>query len=114
VMSGRLAGSRVDQGDMAIPGLVILDNRVIAGDSTLLQSIYRTQAFLVESPELKSRQGVFGSPIFLHQYMTIGQAMEVAFIENLLFGRAEIDYPVADFPTDAQRKMTFGRDPFLW
>ena len=112
VMDGRLSGSRIDQGDLPIPGLVILNNRVIAGDSALLQAIYRTQAFLIESPELKSRQGVFGVPVFLHQYMSIGQASEVQHIPNLDAKPATILFDTQVFPIFAQRTINSTRDPF--
>ncbi len=53
-------------GTVAIPGLVIVNGRPILGHPDLLRKIYSALAFSVDTPELKSKQGIFGSPLFLH------------------------------------------------
>ena len=58
-------------GTVAIPGLVIVNGRPILGHPDLLRKIYSALAFSVDTPELKSTQGIFGSPLFLHSDLAL-------------------------------------------
>ena len=63
-------------GTVAIPGLVIVNGRPILGHPDLLRKIYSALAFSVDTPELKSTQGIFGSPLFLHSDLALFNAGE--------------------------------------
>jgi hypothetical protein len=90
-MAGNLKGDRVRyEGERVIPGLVILNDTVIGGDAGILRELHRTQAFVVETPELKSKQGVFGTPLFLHRLMQVREPMEIGLANYLLFGFARV------------------------
>jgi hypothetical protein len=92
--------NRIQAVDNRWLGLVVVGNRV-AGDADLLNRLYRTQAFVIETPELKSKQGIFGSPIFLHNYMTIGETMELGTAEYLVFGDVEVTQD-GSFPKEVE------------
>ena len=63
-------------GTIAIPGLVIVNGRPVLGHPDLLRKIYSALAFSVDTPELKSTQGIFGSPLFLHTDLALFNAGE--------------------------------------
>jgi hypothetical protein len=63
-------------GTVAIPGLVIINGRPVLGHPDLLRKIYSALAFSVDTPELKSTQGIFGSPLFLHTDLALFNAGE--------------------------------------
>ncbi|MBR6023046.1 MAG: filamentous hemagglutinin N-terminal domain-containing protein [Kiritimatiellae bacterium] len=63
-------------GTVAIPGLVIVNGRPLLGHPDLLRKIYSALAFSVDTPELKSTQGIFGSPLFLHTDLALFNAGE--------------------------------------
>ena len=61
-------------GDVPIPGFVLLNGQILLGDQQLLAEVFRSEAFIVETPEIKSPEGVFGGPYFIHVYMQISEA----------------------------------------
>ena len=80
----------VYKGTNAIPGLVIVKGRPVLGHPDLLRKIYSALAFSVDTPELKSTQGVFGSPLFLHTDLALFNAGETgvdywSVVNNSLF-----------------------------
>jgi len=92
VFEGFLPGDRiVYQGGAEIPGLVILNGRVIAGGREILRELYRTQAYAVENQELKSRQGVFGSPLFLTGLTMVSVPMEMDMTAYLIESQFSIE-----------------------
>jgi len=83
-----------------VPGLVIQNNQVVGGEEGVMREIFRTEAFYVETPELKSRQGVFGSPYFLHTYLQISEQVALGLIDYALFGQASVN-PDPDMPPES-------------
>ena len=78
------------QGETEIPGLVILNGRVIAGGSDILRELYRTQAYEVNNPELKSKQGIFGSPLFITGLTMVNEPVEMNMLAYLIESQFEI------------------------
>jgi len=52
----------------------------------------------VDSPELKSRQGVFGSPFFLNMFMQISDPNAGSIVDYLMSGGADLNYDPNDWP----------------
>jgi len=75
----------------SVPGLVILGSLPVAGDTDVLAALFQTFAFVVEAPELRFRQGVFGSPYFLHSYLQISDPTAVGLVDYVLYGQASIN-----------------------
>ena len=69
--------------DQEIPGLVIIDGQVVAGKPELTRAIDRAEAFTIETPELKSVQGVFGQPLFVHTDMDVSEAASIGSVDHL-------------------------------
>ena len=100
-------------GNVEIPGLVLFNNAAVIGDETVAGNILRTEAFSIETPELKSRQGVFGSPYFLHTYMNISEPIALGLVDYLLHGQACV-YADPEFPSLAKRKITMWQKGYSW
>ena len=101
------AGRRIQYiGDVSIPGLVFLNGQLLLGDQFLLLEVARTEAFVVETPEIKSPQGVFGNPYFIHLYMQISEAWNL-FLDFILFGEAQVNAD-PEMPPDAKRTIKIG------
>ncbi|MCE9614469.1 MAG: filamentous hemagglutinin N-terminal domain-containing protein [Lentisphaerae bacterium] len=90
-----------------LPGLIIFNNQVVGGSDAVLREIFRTEAFVVETPELKSRQGIFGSPYFLHNYMNISEPVALGLIDYVLYGQAEVTAD-PEMPPEAKRGIVIG------
>ena len=93
--------------DQIVPGLIIQNNQVVGGDEAVMREIFRTAAFYVETPELKSKQGVFGSPYFLHSYLTISDPVALGLIDYVLFGQAKVNAD-PDLPPQANQTIIKG------
>jgi hypothetical protein len=90
-----------------IPGLVIQNNQIVGGQDGVMREIFRTEAFFVETPELKSKQGVFGSPYFLHSYLNISEPVALGLIDYVLYGQARVNKdPV--MPPEANQTINKG------
>ena len=74
-----------------VPGLIIHNNQIVGGDDAVMRDIFRTEAFYVETPELKSKYGVFGSPYFLHPYLQISEPAGGGLIDYTLDGEAKVN-----------------------
>ncbi|MBQ6248348.1 MAG: filamentous hemagglutinin N-terminal domain-containing protein [Kiritimatiellae bacterium] len=77
--------------DQSIPGLVIYRNQVLDGPPELWLRINRALAFTVETPELKSRQGVFGSPLFIHTDMDVSEAASIGSVDNISIANTSME-----------------------
>jgi hypothetical protein len=98
--------------DYPVPGLIIFNNQIVGGDEAILREVFRTEAFLVETPELKSKQGVFGSPYFLNSYLQISEPVAMGIVDYVLAGQAEITVtPAEAMPPGAKRSMGKGGIP---
>ena len=72
-----------------IVGLVIANGQIVGGHPQLIRSMNRALAFTVNTPELKSVQGVFGDPGFIHTKMDVSDASSIASVDNLSFDWAK-------------------------
>lgn len=93
-------------GDVRIPGLVLLNGQLLLGSQAILIEVARAEAFVVETPEIKSPQGVFGDPYFIHLYMQISEAWNL-FIDFILFGEADVTAD-PEMPEEAKRTIKIG------
>ncbi|MBR4617210.1 MAG: hypothetical protein IKO55_16505, partial [Kiritimatiellae bacterium] len=116
-------------GDGKIPGLVIYKGRIYAASPDLWLKINRALAFSIDTPELKSKQGVFGSPLFVHTDMDVSEAASIGTVDyvsiadtvmdtladpdvndRLIDLAEENDDPDLKKRFDLQRKNPLGRD----
>ena len=81
--------------DLMIPGLVIVNGQIYAGHPDLIRRVNRALAFTVETPELKSKQGVFGSPLFVHTDMDVSEAASIGSVDYLQMDANSLD-PLQD------------------
>ena len=70
-------------GDGSIPGLIIANNRVVGGHPDLVRKMNRALAFTVDTPELKSKQGVFGDVNFIHTDLDVSDANSIGVLDYL-------------------------------
>ena len=64
-------------------GWVIVGNRLVVGNLRQMRLINRALAFTVNTPELKSKQGIFGDPAFVHTKMNASEARSVGNMDML-------------------------------
>ena len=70
---------------------MIYRNQVLDGPPELWLRINRALAFTVETPELKSRQGVFGSPLFIHTDMDVSEAASIGSVDNISIANTSME-----------------------
>ena len=84
--------------------IVFLDGRLIGGDIQTINKLGAMEAFPVQTPELKSEQGVFGNPTFLHDELGVANPLAVGVIDFLLQ-----EIPVltlsSDFPIEVEKQV---------
>lgn len=71
-------------------GFVIDKGVFVAGNQQKIREINRALAFTVNTPELKSTQGVFGEPAFIHQGMAVSDATSMGIVNGLSLN--EVNY----------------------
>ena len=77
--------------------LVFIDGRLAGGDIQMINKLGSLEAFPVQTPELKSEQGVFGNPVFLHDQLDVVNPIAIGAIDFILQDRAKLELD-ADFP----------------
>ena len=84
--------------------VVFVDGRLAGGDLQTINRLGSMEAFPVQTPELKSEQGVFGNPIFLHDELGVANPLAVGAIDFLL-----LDIPrlilSSDFPLEIEKQV---------
>ncbi len=88
-------------------GLIIFNGQIIGGDTRIMREIMRTQAFAVDVPELKAKQGVFGSPYFLHGFLQVADPVAASMMDYILFGTANVTIST-DLPSYLERPIVIG------
>ena len=78
--------------------LVFIDGRLAGGDIQMINKLGSLEAFPVQTPELKSEQGVFGNPYFLHLQLDVANPLAIGAIDFILQDRALLELDAADFP----------------
>jgi hypothetical protein len=94
-------------GDSGVPGFVIINGQMVAGDTRLMRKVYRTRAFTVDTPELKSKQGIFGVPVFMTDDMDISESMQIGSISFLNADQATIGAD-PELPMEANQEIVTG------
>ena len=84
--------------------IIFIDGRLAGGDIKTINKLGSLEAFPVQTPELKSEQGVFGNPIFLHDELDVANPFAVGAIDYLLQ-----DIPLlmltSDFPMEVDKQV---------
>ena len=84
--------------------IVFIDGRLAGGDIHIINKLGALEAFPVQTPELKSEQGVFGNPNFLHDELDVANPFAVGAIDFLLQ-----DVPLltltSDFPVEVEKQV---------
>ena len=62
------------------------------------------EAFPVQTPELKSEQGIFGNPVFLHDELGVANPLAVGAIDFLLLDIPRLTLS-SDFPLDVEKQV---------
>jgi len=86
------------------------------GDQSFLDAYDMDAMFGKDTPELKSRQGVFGSPFFLHDQMDVNSPVALGFIDFLLAGKAYIvgDPDLIIDPTELMEASSLSPKTSIW
>ena len=84
--------------------IIFIDGRVAGGDIQTINKLGALEAFPVQTPELKSEQGVFGNPFFMHGDMDVSEPVALGIIDFLLVDPSAITYG-AEFPLDADTQV---------
>ena len=84
--------------------IIFIDGRLAGGDIQIINKLGALEAFPVQTPELKSEQGVFGNPNFLHDELDVANPFAVGAIDFLLQ-----DVPLltlsSDFPLEVDKQV---------
>ena len=84
--------------------IVFVDGRLAGGDIQTINTLGAIEAFPVQTPELKSEQGVFGNPTFLHDELDVANPLAVGAIDFLLQ-----EIPIltlsSDFPIEVEKQV---------
>ena len=84
--------------------VIFLDGRLAGGNLQTLNMFGANEAFLVSTPELKSSQGIFGTPPFLHSDLDVANPMEVCAIDYLIQEVPRLMLS-SDFPGDVDKTL---------
>ena len=88
---GGLDGEDIRAGAQWGSGVIIFINGIyMGGDPRYVARIAAAEAFPAETPELKSKQGVFGDPIFVHDELDLVEPVALGLIEHLFAGGYKI------------------------
>jgi len=84
--------------------VIFVDGRLAGGNLKILNQFGASEAFLVQTPELKSTQGIFGNPTFLHSDLDVANPMEVSAIDYMLQETPRLTLD-KDFPKEADQHV---------
>jgi hypothetical protein len=84
--------------------VVFVDGRLAGGDLQTINKLGAMEAFPVQTPELKSEQGVFGNPIFLHDELGVANPLAVGAIDFLLLDIPRLTLS-SDFPLEIEKQV---------
>jgi len=79
------AGAKRESG-----ALIFINGMYAGGDPQYVNLFAAVESYPAETPELKSRQGVFGDPFFLHDQMDINESVALGLIDFILTQKAQI------------------------
>ena len=84
--------------------VIFIDGRLAGGNLNILNEFGSDEAFMVNTPELKSTQGIFGSPTFVHSDLDVANPMEVGSIDYMLQETPRLTLD-KDFPKEADQHV---------
>ena len=84
--------------------VVFFDGRLLGGDLKTINTVGAVEAFPVQTPELKSEQGIFGNPTFLHNELDVSNPMAVGAIDFILLEIPRLTLS-DDFPLEVERHV---------
>ena len=84
--------------------VIFVDGRLAGGNLNILNKFGADEAFMVETPELKSTQGIFGNPPFLHSDLDVANPMEVCAIDYLIQEIPRLTL-ASDFPSEVDKNV---------
>ena len=85
--------------------IIFIDGRLAGGDIQTINLLGAIEAFPVQTPELKSEQGVFGNPPFLHDDLDVATPVAVGAIDYLLLDLPRMELS-SDFPIEVEKQIT--------
>lgn len=84
--------------------VIFIDGRLVGGNLQIINQFGANEAFMVETPELKSTQGIFGDPPFLHSDLDVANPMEVCAIDYLIQEIPRLTLS-SDFPPEVDKNV---------
>lgn len=84
--------------------VIFIDGRLAGGNLNILNKFGADEAFMVDTPELKSTQGIFGNPPFLHSDLDVANPMEVSAIDYLIQEVPRLTLS-SDFPAEVDQHV---------
>ena len=85
--------------------IIFIDGRLAGGDIKTINLLGAIEAFPVQTPELKSEQGVFGNPLFLHDDLDVATPLAVGAIDYLLLELPRMELS-SDFPIGVEKQVS--------
>ena len=70
--------------------MAFVNGQYVGGDPKYVNLFAAIESFPAETPELKSRQGVFGDPFFLHDQMDINESVALGLIDFILVEKSSM------------------------
>ena len=91
--------------------VIFVDGRLAGGNLNIINKFGATEAFPVSTPELKSEQGIFGNPVFLHGDLDVANPMAVGNVDYMLQEIPRLTL-ASDFPLEIDKSVnTAGLNP---
>ena len=91
--------------------VIFIDGRLAGGNLQIINKFGATEAFPVSTPELKSEQGIFGNPVFLHGDLDVANPMAVGNVDYMLQEIPRLTL-ASDFPLEVDKSVnTAGLNP---
>ena len=84
--------------------VIFVDGRLAGGNLNILNKFGADEAFMVETPELKSTQGIFGNPPFLHSDLDVANPLAVSAVDYLIQEVPRLTLS-SDFPADVDQTI---------
>ena len=84
--------------------VVFFNGRLLGGDIKIINTLGAIEAFPVQTPELKSEQGIFGNPVFLHDELDVANPLAVGAIDFLLLDIPRLTLS-SDFPPEVEKQV---------
>ena len=84
--------------------VIFVDGRLAGGNTQIINTFGANEAFMVQTPELKSTQGIFGNPTFMHSDLDVANPLEVSAIDYMIQDIPRLTLS-SDFPAEVDRNV---------